>query len=302
MSRIRLLAALSLLTVVVACAPQSFPTQQQPAATPIAVPREVAVQALADLPEPPAAVAASVNATGMLEVSLPNGSARTLGQGGATLLTRDADHVVWAEPCAACAPAVAAQQRGLHVYTVSADRDVLLLAERLPRFNEVLLGGGWLAVLLPSTEHANAAALQVFDLRTGESRTLSDRALAIGGAMQPSLALQDERVAWVDAPGTTGDLALRVVTLDTGMDIVAPTPLDQPRALVVSRDLVAWRDDSTWRGLDLADGSAWAAPLAPADVPATSIRAVGVPQLLDRRLIWTLDTSAGTQAFAADVP
>ncbi len=302
MNRARLLAALSLLIVAAACAPQSLPNPPQPAATAIPAPQQVVVHALADLPEPPATVTVSVDPTGAIAMSLPSGGTRTLSAGGATLLTSDADHVVWAEPCSACTPAVAAEQRGLHAYTVSTDREVLLLADRLPRFNEVLLGDGWLAVLLPSAEHANAAELRVFDLRTGDSLTLSDRALAIAGAMQPTLALQDARAAWVDAENTTGDLVLRVVDLDTGVEVVAPTPLDQPQALAVSRDLVAWRDASSWRGLELADGTAWVAPFAPADVPATSIRAIGAPRLSDRQLVWTLDTVLGTQAFAADVP
>ncbi len=302
MNQPRLLPTLLLLVAVVACSPQALPTQQQPAATTVPLPQQVLVQALADLPEPPAVVAASVSATGTLEVSLPDGGTRALGEGSATLLTRDADHVVWAEPCSSCSPTVAAEQRGLHVYTVSTDRDVLLLADRLPRFNEVLLGDSWLAVLLPSTEHASAAELRAFDLRTGQSRALSERALAIAGAMQPTLALQDERAAWVDALNTTQDLALRVVALDTGAEVVAPTPLDQPQALAVSRELVAWRDALTWHGLDLADGSVWVAPLSPADVPAESIRAISAPQLIDRQLVWTLDTAAGTQAFGARVP
>ncbi len=302
MNRPRLLSTLSLLIAVVACSPQALPTQQQPAATTVPLPQQVLVQALADLPEPPAAVAASVSATGTIEVLLPSGGTRILGAGGATLLTRDADHVVWVEPCSSCSSTVAAEQRGLHVYAVSADRDVLLLADRLPRFNEVLLGDGWLAVLLPSTEHANAAELRVLDLRSGESRTLSDRALAIAGAMQPMLALQDDRAAWVDALNTTGDLTLRVVALDTGVEVVASTPLDLPQALAVSRELVAWRDASAWRGLDLANGATWTAPFAPADISAESIRAIGAPQLTDRQLVWTLDTAAGTRAFVADVP
>lgn len=302
MKRTRRLATLALSMYIVACAPQTLPTQQQPAATAIPVAEQIAVRALADLPEPPAVVAASVSAEGRIEVTLPSGGMRVLGGGDATLLARDAGHVVWTEPCSTCEPSVATQQRGLHVYTVSADRDVLVLADRLPRFNEVVLGAGWLGVLLPSVEHANAAELRAFDLQTGESRTLSNRALAIAGAMQPSLALQDERAAWVDAPGTTGDLALRVIALDTGIDVVAPTPLEQPQALAVSRDLVAWRDSAAWHGLDLADGTAWVAPLAPADVPVASIRVIGAPRLNARQLVWTLDTAAGTRAVAADVP
>lgn len=303
MMPIRTLTLVALAAVLAtACVPQTVPTPPQPAATTAPIERELAVHALPDLPEEPAAVSVTVDSSGVLAITRPDGGTRALGQGGATLLTADSAHVVWAEACSACEPSVAAEQRGLHVYAVGADNDQRLLADRLPRFNEVLLGDGWLAVLLPSAGHANAAELRVFDLATGESRSLSDRALAISGAMRPLLAVQDERVAWVDALNTTSDLALRVAALDTGEDVSGPTPVAEPQALVVSRGLVAWRDAEAWRGLDLSTGAAWTAPLAPADVSLDSIRAIGAPRLIDRQLVWTLDTVDGTSAVAVDVP
>lgn len=287
--------------IIAACVPQSVPTQPQPAATPSRV-TAVEVLDLAALPERPAVTAVTVSADGALVVTRPDGQ-RELGADGAALLAASATHVVWSDPCAACDTTSAAERRGLHVYAVTADRDTRVLADRLPRFNEVQLGDGWLAVLLQSAEHANAAELRVLDLETERWRSVSDRALAIGGAIHPLLAVQDEQLAWVDALGTTRDLALRVLDLESGLEPQAPQALTAlPEALAVSRSLVAWRAGLVWSGRDLASGTAWEAAVVPADLGPGEVLAISEPQLVDRRLFWSLETSTGTRALGADVP
>lgn len=288
--------------IVAACAPQSVPTQRPQPATTQARVIEVEVRDLAALPEHPAEIAVTVNADGALVVARPTGP-RALGAQGATRLAASATHVVWSDPCAACDTTSAAERRGLHVYAVAVDNDTRVLADRLPRFNEVLLGDGWLAVLLPSAEHANAAELRVFDLEAERWRSVSERALAIGGGIHPLLAVHDGQLAWVDALGTTRDLALRVLDLGSGLEPQAPLALSGlPDALAVSRSLVAWRSGLVWSGRDLASGAAWEAPVVPDDLAPGDVLAISEPQLVDRRLLWSLETSTGTRALGADVP
>ena len=289
-----------LLGVLAACAPQ--PLLRQPAATEQPV-IEVAIHPLDAVPDRPTTAVVGAASGGGLQVTRPTGAVKRLGDADAVWLASDAVHVVWVDPCAACDAASAAARRGLHVYDLVADSDTRLLADRLPRFNEVKLGSDQLAVLLPSAARANAAVLRVFDLDTGGTHDLSTRALAIGGGMHPLLALQDDQVAWVDVLGTTRDLTLRVWDLAAEGDRQPALALvEVPEALVVSRALVAWRAGWVWRGVDLASGEAWQAPVVPDDVGPGDVLAVSAPQLVDRRLVWSLETSAGTRALSANVP
>ncbi len=288
------------LGVLAACAPQPLPPQ--PAATEPPV-IKVAIQSLAALPDRPAAAVVGAASGGGLQVTRTIGEVKRLGGADAVWLSSDSTHVVWVDPCAACDAPTAVLRRGLHVYDLVTDRDVRLLADRLPRFNEVRLGGGRLAVLLPSADHTNAAVLRVFDLDTGAAHDLSTRTLAIGGAIQPLLALQDDQVAWVDVLGTTRDLALRVWDMAAERERQPALALaEAPEALVVSRALVAWRAGWVWRGVDLASGAAWEAPIRPDDLGPGDVIAVSDPALADRRLSWALETATGTRAFGADVP
>lgn len=293
-------AAALVLGVLTACAPQPLP--RQPAATEPPV-LEVAIHRVDAVPDRPAAAVVDAASDGGLQVTRTTGPVKRLGDAGAVWLSSDSTHVVWVDPCTACDATAAAVRRGLHVYDLVTDRDVRLLADRLPRFNEVQLGSGRLAVLLPSVDHANAAVLRVFDLDTGVAHDLSTRTLAVGGAMQPLLALQDGQVAWVDVLGTTRDLALRVWDLAAGRERQPALSLAEvPEALVVSRALVAWRAGWVWRGVDLASGAAWEAPVGPDDLGPGDVLAVSDPHLVERRLFWSLATAAGASAWSADVP
>lgn len=251
----------------------------------------------------PEALAAVIDEAGAVAVTRADGSTRRLSKPGGVLLAVDAERVVWANACSGCTEAEAADQRGLFVYTAATDRSLRLLADALPRFNEVRLGAAGLAVLRPVAGQSNSGALWLFDLETGESRLLSEQALLVSGAMQAPLAIDSGRVAWIDSPGTTHDLTLRVFELAQGDLLELPaTTLRDPQDLLVSATAVAWREELTWRGVSFDDGALWSAPAVPSTLSAKAVTAIVAPTLEGDALYWTLDTTEGPQAIVLTTP
>ena len=283
--------ALGCSLALAACAPQPEPV------APLA-PRLVSATQLG-----PAVLEAGIDETGAVSVARADGSTRRLSKPGGVLLAVDAEHVVWADPCSACSEAEAAERRGLFVYAATSDRSLQLIADALPRFNEVRLGAAGLAVLRPISGQRNSGALWFFDLDTGESQRLSEQALLISGALQAPLAVAAGRVAWIDMPGTTRDLTLRVFDLAQGELLDLPTvALRDPRDLLVSSAAVAWREEFTWRGVSFDDGALWSAPAVPPTLSVDAVTAIITPALDGADLRWTLETESGPQRIGVTVP